>query len=134
LPLVSEKMRSGAAMPVIAYDRELKHKLATGKLLTIDNQIDAASGTVRFKAEFANADLSLFPNQFVNARLLVDTIHGAVIIPSAAIQHSPNGAFVYVVKKDQTVAVREVATGAAEAEETAVDKGLAPGEVVAIDG
>jgi multidrug efflux system membrane fusion protein len=134
LPLVSEKMRAGIAMPVVAWDRELKHKLATGKLLTIDNQIDQASGTVRFKAEFANADLSLFPNQFVNARLLVDTVHGAVIIPSAAIQHSPNSAFVYVVKKEQSVALREVTAGVVEGDETAIEKGLEPGEVVAVDG
>ncbi len=134
LPLVSEKVRSGTMMPVIAYDRDLKQKLATGKLLTVDNQIDQASGTVRFKAEFENADLSLFPNQFVNARLLLDTIHGAVIIPNAAVQHSPNGTFVYVVKKDRSVAVREIATGVVQDDETLVRKGLEPGELVAIDG
>jgi membrane fusion protein, multidrug efflux system len=134
LPQVTARMRSGITMPVVAYDRDLKRKLATGKLLTIDNQIDQASGTVRFKAEFENADLSLFPNQFVNARLLVDTIHEAVIIPNSAIQHSPNATFVYVVKKDQSVAVREIVAGAVEGDEALVEKGLAPGEVVAIDG
>jgi multidrug efflux system membrane fusion protein len=134
LPQVTGKMLSGLTMPVIAYDRDLKRKLATGKLLTIDNQIDQASGTVRFKAEFENTDLSLFPNQFVNARLLLDTIHGAVMIPSAAIQHSPNATFVYVVKKDQTVAVREIAAGIVEGDEALVEKGLEAGEVVAIDG
>jgi membrane fusion protein, multidrug efflux system len=134
LPQVTEKMRSGITMPVIAYDRDLKRKLATGKLLTIDNQIDQASGTVRFKAEFENSDLSLFPNQFVNARLLLDTIHGAVIIPNAAIQHSPNTTFVYIVKKDQSVAVREIAPGVVEGDEALVEKGLEAGEVVAVDG
>ncbi len=134
LPQVTEKMRSGITMPVIAYDRDLKRKLATGKLLTIDNQIDQASGTVRFKAEFENSDLSLFPNQFVNARLLLTTIHDAVIIPNAAIQHSPNTTFVYVVKKDQSVAVREIAAGVVDGDEALVEKGIEAGEVVAVDG
>jgi multidrug efflux system membrane fusion protein len=134
LPQVSQRMRSGSPLSVVAWDRELKRKLATGRLLTIDNQIDQSSGTVRFKAAFDNADLSLFPNQFVNARLLIDTIHGAVIVPSAAIQHSPNATFVYVVNKDQRVTVREIRPGAVEGDDASVEKGLDAGEIVAIDG
>jgi multidrug efflux system membrane fusion protein len=134
LPQVVQRMKPGVTLPVLAYDRDLKRKLATGKLLTIDNQIDQASGTVRFKAAFENSDLALFPNQFVNARLLLDTRHDTVIIPSAAVQHSPNATFVYVVKKNQSVAVREVTPGVIEGDEAAVEKGLEPGEVVAIDG
>ncbi|HWE51924.1 MAG TPA: MdtA/MuxA family multidrug efflux RND transporter periplasmic adaptor subunit [Bryobacteraceae bacterium] len=134
LPQVSAKMRAGVKLPVIAFDRDLKKKLASGTLLTIDNQIDQASGTVRFKAQFANDDLSLFPNQFVNARLLLDTKHDAVIIPTAAIQHSPSSAFVYRVKDDKSVEVREISSTLSEGDESAVDKGLEAGDVVVIDG
>jgi multidrug efflux system membrane fusion protein len=134
LPAVSQKMRAGVTLPVLAYDRDLKRKLASGTLLTIDNQIDQSSGTVRFKAVFENADISLFPNQFVNARLLLDTKHGTVIIPTAAIQHSPTSAFVYVVKEDQSVEVREITTSLTEGDQAAVDEGLSPGDVVVIDG
>jgi multidrug efflux system membrane fusion protein len=134
LPGVNAKMRAGVKLPVIAFDRDLKKKLASGTLLTIDNQIDQASGTVRFKAEFANGDLSLFPNQFVNARLLLDTKHDTVIIPTAAIQHSPGSAFVYRVKDDKSVEVREITSTLSEGDEASVDKGLEPGDVVVIDG
>jgi multidrug efflux system membrane fusion protein len=134
LPQVNRKMATGEAIPVIAYDRELKRKLGQGKLLTIDNQIDQTSGTIRFKAEFENQDLSLFPNQFVNARMLLDTKHGTVIIPTAAIQHSPSSAFVYRVKDDKSVEVREITASVTEGDETSVDKGLDPGDVVVIDG
>jgi len=85
-------------LPVEAWDRDLKTRIATGSLAAIDNQVDPATGTVRLKALFANADRALFPNQFVNARLLVDTLQGVIIVPTAAVQRSPQGAFVYVVK------------------------------------
>jgi multidrug efflux system membrane fusion protein len=134
LPQVAGKMRAGVTLPVLAYDRDLKHRLAQGTLLTIDNQIDTSSGTVRFKARFENEDLSLFPNQFVNARLLVDTRRGAIIIPTAAIQTSPDSAFVYVIKENKTVEVRNITPGMNEADETVVDRGLQAGEVVVIDG
>jgi multidrug efflux system membrane fusion protein len=134
LPAVTEKMRGGAKLTVVAYDRELKRKLGAGTLLTIDNQIDQTSGTVRFKAVFENADLSLFPNQFVNARLLIDTKRQTLIVPAAAVQHSPASAFVYRVKKDNSVEVRNVTTGVTEADEVAVDRGLEPGDLVVIDG
>ena len=91
-------MANGQTFQVVAYDRDNKSKLATGTLLTIDNQIDQTTGTVKFKAVFENKDLSLFPNQFVNARLLLDTKHGAMIVPTAAIQRSPQSTFVYVIK------------------------------------
>jgi multidrug efflux system membrane fusion protein len=134
LPQVTAKMRAGATLPVVAYDRDLKKKLAEGTLLTIDNQIDQTSGTVRFKGQFENADLSLFPNQFVNARLLIDTKRGTVIIPTAAIQHSPSSAFVYRVKADKSVEVREITSNLIEGDESSVEKGLEPGDVVVIDG
>jgi multidrug efflux system membrane fusion protein len=134
LPQVTGKMRAGVTLPVLAYDRDLKHRLAEGTLLTIDNQIDPSSGTVRFKARFENDDLSLFPNQFVNARLLVDTKRGAIIIPTAAIQTSPDSSFVYVVKENKTVEVRNITPGLNEGDETVVDHGLQAGEVVVVDG
>jgi multidrug efflux system membrane fusion protein len=119
---------------VDAIDRDLKTKLGSGKLLTIDNQIDQTTGTVRFKAEFENADLSLFPNQFVNARLLLDTRHGATIVPTAAIQRSPQSTFVYVVKEDNSVEVRNISIGITEGDNASVTEGLEPGERVVIDG
>lgn len=134
LPQVLSKMRSGQTLVVEAYDRDLKKKLATGKLLTVDNSIDASTGTVRFKAEFPNEDDSLFPNQFVNARLLVDIRHGVVTVPAAAIQHSPLSSFVYVVNSDQTVAMRNVVPGAVEGDDASVDSGLQAGEIVVVDG
>ena len=134
LPQVLNKMRSGETLAVEAYDRDLKNKLATGKLLTIDNAIDPSTGTVRFKAEFPNEDSSLFPNQFVNARLLLDTRHGVVTVPAAAIQHSPQSSYVYVVNSDQTVAMRNVVPGAVEADDASVESGLQAGEIVVVDG
>jgi multidrug efflux system membrane fusion protein len=134
LPDVMKRWRAGQVLPVEAWDRDLKTKLATGKLLTIDNTIDPSTGTARFKAEFANEDNSLFPNQFVNARMLVETRRGAVMVPVAAVQRSPQNAFVYVVKEDQTAEMRVVTPGPVEGDNAAIDKGLQAGEVVVIDG
>jgi len=133
LPAVRKKMQS-ETLRIDAYDRDLKKKLARGHLLTIDNQIDQSTGTVRFKGQFENEDNSLFPNQFVNARLLLDTRRNAVIIPTAAIQRSPQSTFVYVVKPDNTAEVRTVVSTLTEGDEAAVDSGLEPGENVVIDG
>jgi multidrug efflux system membrane fusion protein len=133
LPAVRAKMKTGT-LEVDAYDRDLKKKLAQGKLLTIDNQIDPSTGTVRFKGQFENEDNSLFPNQFVNARLLLDVRHNAVIIPTAAIQRSPQSTFVYVVKPDNTAEVRNIVSTLSEGDEAAVDSGLQPGENVVVDG
>jgi membrane fusion protein, multidrug efflux system len=133
LPAVRKKMQT-ETLHIDAYDRDLKKKLAQGKLLTIDNQIDQSTGTVRFKGQFENEDNALFPNQFVNARLLLDMRHNAVIIPTAAIQHSAQSTFVYVVKADNTAEVRTVVSTLTEGDEAAVDSGLEPGENVVIDG
>jgi len=134
LPLVLSKMQSRQPLIVEAYNRDLKQKLATGTLLTIDNQIDQNTGTVRLKAIFPNEDNALFPNQFVNARLLVDTRQGAVIVPSAAIQRSPQSTFVYVVKDDSAVESRNVTIGPSEGDDVSITKGLSPGEVVVVEG
>jgi multidrug efflux system membrane fusion protein len=133
LPQVLKKMQSKQPLVVEAYNRDLQQKLATGTLLTIDNQIDPNTGTVRCKAVFPNEDNTLFPNQFVNARLLVDTIQGAVIVPTAAIQRSSQSTFVYVVK-DDTVESRKVEVGSSEGDEVAIANGLSPGEVVVVEG
>jgi membrane fusion protein, multidrug efflux system len=131
---VMGKMGSGAPLVVEAYDRDLKTRLATGSLLALDNQVDPSTGTVRLKALFANEDNALFPNQFVNARLLVDTKRDTVIVRSAALQKSPQSTFVYVVKADSTVEMRPVAGGPTVGDETSVASGLAPGEIVVTDG
>ena len=111
LPLVLAGLQSGKHQPVEAYDREMSKKLAVGSLLTVDNQIDPTTGTVRIRALFPNEKNELFPNQFVNARLLVDTKRGVIVIPAPAIQRGPQGAFVYVVKPDRTATVRPVTVG-----------------------
>jgi multidrug efflux system membrane fusion protein len=134
LPDVTKKMRAGAKFLVEAWDRDMKKKLATGVLLTIDNQVDQATGTVRFKASFPNEDDSLFPNQFVNARLLLDTKRSVVIVPAAAIQRSPDSMYVYVVKSDNTVEVRNIVSTLTEGDQSAIDRGLEAGEKVVIDG
>jgi multidrug efflux system membrane fusion protein len=134
LPPVLEKLKSGERLPVEAFDREQKRRLATGALLTVDNQIDPTTGTVRLKAIFDNADNTLFPNQFVNARLLLDVKRGTTIVPAAAIQRGPKGTFVYVVKDDQTVAVRPVKLGPSEVDDASIDSGVAPGDLVVVDG
>jgi multidrug efflux system membrane fusion protein len=134
LPAVRQRLAAGVTLPVEAYDREQQQRLATGQLLTIDNQIDPNTGTVRLKAEFPNDDGALFPNQFVNARLQLDVRRGATLIPTAAVQRGAQGSFVYVVQNDQTVAVRPVHVGVSEGDQVVVDSGVAPGELVVVDG
>ena len=134
LPPVLAKIKAGGPLTVEAFDREQKRLLATGTLLTVDNQIGPNTGTVRLKAVFQNDNNELFPNQFVNARLLLDVRHGATLVPSAAIQRGPQGTFVYVVKQDQTVDVRTVTVGVTHGEEASIDAGLSPEELVVVDG
>jgi multidrug efflux system membrane fusion protein len=134
LPEVLKRIRAGVPLSVEAYDREQKVKLATGKLLTVDNQIDPTTGTVKLKAQFANEDSGLFPNQFVNMRLHLDTRHGATIVPATAVQRGAQGTFVYVLKEDRTVALRPIKTGVSEGESVSVDSGVSPGEIVVVEG
>ena len=131
---VMKKLHAGDKLPVDAYDRSGQTKLASGVLLTADNQIDTSTGTLKLKAQFANDGGTLFPNQFVNVRMLVDVKRGATVIPSAAILRGTVGAFVYVVKDDGTVAVRNLKPGPVEGLNSAVEEGLAPGEVVVVEG
>jgi multidrug efflux system membrane fusion protein len=134
LPRLENAMKSNSQLPVAAYDRDLKHKLATGTLLTTDNQIDPTTGTIKLKASFPNLDNALFPNQFVNAKLLVETIHNAILIPAAGLQRSQQGSFVYVVKPDHTVEMRSVTVYATQGDLIAISKGLAAGDLVVTDG
>ncbi|BDU74269.1 MdtA/MuxA family multidrug efflux RND transporter periplasmic adaptor subunit [Mesoterricola silvestris] len=131
---VLDSSRGGKVPVVEVFDRDMTKKLASGTLLAVDNQVDATTGTVRIKAQFANKDGALFPNQFVNARLLVDTLKGALMIPAAAVQRSPNGTFVYVIKPDATVELRIVEPQATEGDVTALRKGLNAGEKVVVSG
>ncbi|MBA4418173.1 MAG: multidrug transporter subunit MdtA [Syntrophus sp. (in: bacteria)] len=134
LPQILRRFKTGAQMQVEAYDREQKEKLAAGTLLTIDNQIDTSTGTVKLKATFPNKENELFPNQFVNVRLLVDVRREATIVPSAAIQRGPQGTFVYVVKEDRTVTVRPIVINEIQSGNASIKTGISAGELVVTDG
>ena len=134
LPPVMQKLRAGEKLTVDAYDRSDSVKLASGTLLTVDNQIDPATGTVKLKAQFANEENSLFPNQFANVRMLIDVKRNATQVPGAAIQRGTPGTFVYVVKADNTVTVRVVKPGPTQGDKVSIEEGLAPGERVVVDG
>jgi len=133
LPQIREQLRRGNRLTVDAFDRTQQTKLSSGALLTFDNEIDTTTGTIKLKATFPNRDNALFPNQFVNARLLVTTQHGVILVPTVAIQRNAQDAFVYVVKPDQTVAMQNISTGTTDGNVTAVE-GLKAGDVIAIDG
>lgn len=135
LPGLMKRLAAGEKLPVEAWDRERKNKLATGSLLTVDNQIDPSTGTVKLKAEFANEDFALFPNQFVNARLLLETRKEATLLPVSAVQRSQQqGSFVYVIKEDKTVTLRPVKLGPTEGDNIQIESGVTPGEQVVADG
>jgi multidrug efflux system membrane fusion protein len=129
LDQVQQRLRKNAVLTVDAFDRGGQTKIASGKLLTLDNQIDTTTGTVKARASFENKDSSLFPNQFVNIRLLVDTNHGATLIPASAIQHNGQASFVYVVQ-DNTAHMRSIKPGVTDAGMTQVT-GINPGDVLA---
>jgi multidrug efflux system membrane fusion protein len=131
---VMKRIQSGDKLPVEAWDRELRTRLATGVLASVDNVVDPATGTVKLRAQFTNDDNALFPNQFVNVRMKLDTQRDAVVIPSAAILRGAQGFFVYVVKAEQTASVRAVKPGTTDGQRTAIGEGLAPGEIVVVDG
>jgi multidrug efflux system membrane fusion protein len=134
LPPVLQKLRGGVQLTVDAYNRDKSRKLASGKLLTTDNQIDQTTGTLKLRAVFENRDSMLFPQQFVNVRLLVEVKRQQVIVPSVAIQRGAQGTYAYVVNPDNTAAVKVVTTGVSEGGSTSVDSGLQAGENVVIDG
>jgi len=134
LPPVLSKLRAGLQMPVEAFNRDFNTRLARGTLLTVDNLVDVTTGTVRFKAVFPNKDNALFPNQFVNARLRLDTRRGVILAPAGAIQRGPQTTFVFLVKSDNTVETRDVRVGPIEGETALIEKGLSAGDVVVTQG
>lgn len=132
LPQIQKQVKAGNRLPVEALDRAQEKRIATGTLQTVDNQIDVGTGTVKLKAEFANDDESLFPNQFVNARLLIETHHNVTTVPNHAIQRGSQGAFVFVVKADETVEARPVKIGASDPNVTEAGD-LEPGVRIAVN-
>lgn len=134
VPDVKARVASGAQLPVAAWDSGRTRKLEDGSFLTLDNQIDIQTGTIKAKARFANTSGMLFPNQFVNVRLLLRTIDAAVVVPVIALRHGPSGDFVYVVNADSTVALRNVTAGASGVDDVEITKGLAVGEQVVTEG
>ena len=134
LPPVRSRMLAGQKLVVEAWDRDQQHRLGTGALATIDNQIDQTTGTVRLRANFPNQDNKLFPNQFVYARLLLQQKHGALLIPTAAIQRNAGNAYVFMVGTDTTVSTRTIELGTTNGDETEVTKGLQGGDEVVLNG
>lgn len=134
LPAVRKRLRAGEKLPVAAYDRTMASKLAEGTLATTDNQIDTATGTVKMRAIFPNADESLFPNQFVNAELLLEKRRDVVLLPASAVLRGPRGAHVFVVAGDNTAKDRAVVAGMAVGTDLVIESGLTPGEVVVVEG
>ena len=134
LPQVQAKLRAGVELPVEAYDRDDTAKIATGKLASIDNQIDLTTGTYKLKSIFTNSDNSLFPNQFVNVHLLVDTKHNLIIVPASAIQRGPQGTYVYAVATGNIVKIRTVTIAQTTGNNIGLSSGVDPGDLVVIDG
>ncbi|HEX2652008.1 MAG TPA: MdtA/MuxA family multidrug efflux RND transporter periplasmic adaptor subunit [Burkholderiales bacterium] len=135
LPPVMKKLAAGEKLPVAAYDRAGKTQLASGTLITADNVIDPATGTVKLKAQFSNEDYGLFPSQFVNARMLVDTRKDATVVPTAAVQRGTPGTFVYAVDPEKkVVSVKKVRVGPQQGERVAIEEGISPGTLVVVDG
>jgi len=134
MPSVMKQLNAGATLQAIAYDRSQTTKLATGTLATVDNQIDTTTGTLKLKAQFDNTDNGLFPNQFVNIQLRVETLHDETVIPTAAVQRGAPGTFVYLIKPDDTVTVQAIKLGPGEGERVSVSSGLSVGDRVVVDG
>ncbi len=134
LPSVNQRMKASEVLPVEAFDRGQKTKLASGRLLTADNQIDASTGTIKLRAEFKNEDGALFPNQFVNIKMLVDVQKSAIVIPVAGLQRGKNGDYVYILAGKDSVSLRPVTSGPADAEVVSIISGLNAGDQVVVDG
>jgi membrane fusion protein, multidrug efflux system len=134
LPQIIRRQAEGANLPVTAFDRSGSIKLSEGVLKSLDSQINTTTGTLNLRAEFGNSDNKLFPNQFVNARLLLDVIHNATIIPTSAVQRGAPGTFVYLVNPNNTVTVKPVSLGPASEDRVVVQSGLSPGDRVVTDG
>ena len=134
VPDVEKQLANGAELQVTAYDRTESTKLATGKLISVDNQIDTTTGTIKMRAEFDNADNALFPNQFVNVELRISTLSDVTTIPTAGVQRGVPGTFVYLINDDKSVKVQPIKLGPTEGEKVAITDGLKPGDKIVIDG
>jgi multidrug efflux system membrane fusion protein len=134
LPELQRRVAQGATLPVTALDRTRVNELDRGRFWSLNNQVDTQTGTVRAKARFDNKDSTLFPSQFVNVRVLLDTLQGAIVVPLTALRHGPDGDFVYVLRDDHTVALRPVTPGPATADKVSIAKGLQAGEQVITEG
>jgi multidrug efflux system membrane fusion protein len=131
---ILERLRGGQKLAVDAYDRSVTKKIASGTLANADNQIDISTGTLKLRALFDNSKFELFPNQFVNIRLLLDTLHNQIVIPGAAMQQGAHGSYVYVVNANSSVSMRSVTTGPSSGDQISISGGLQPGETVVVDG
>lgn len=134
LQAISKRIQAGATLPASAYDRSGVNKIADGVLQTFDSQIDPTTGTIKLRAQFSNEARTLYPNQFVNIRLLVDTHKDVTEMPTAGIQRGVPGTFVYLVNSDSTVSVRKVVLGVTDGERVEVRSGLTPGDRIVVDG
>jgi membrane fusion protein, multidrug efflux system len=134
LQAISKRLQQGATLPANAYDRSGANKLADGVLQTFDSQIDPTTGTIKLRAQFPNDARTLYPNQFVNIRLLLDTHKDVVVMPTAGVQRGVPGTFVYLVNADSTVSVRKVALGVTDGDHVEVRSGLTPGDRIVVDG
>jgi multidrug efflux system membrane fusion protein len=134
LPQIVPQLNAGATLQVAAYDRANVKLLATGRVIALDSQIDTTTGTVKVRAQFENPDYALFPNQFVNAQLLVRTLHDVATVPTAAIQRGAPGTYVYLINTDNTVSVRPISLGPTDGPMSAVNSGLSLGDRVVVDG
>lgn len=131
---IQDAMKDGGQPEVVAFDRTRSKKLATGKLVALDNQIDTSTGTVKLRAQFENEDGALFPNQFVNVSLLLKTLEGAVTVPVAAVQRGSIGTYVYVVTPEEKASIKNVTLGPSDGEKAAIEQGVEEGDVVVTDG
>jgi len=134
LPDILSQTKTSPPLEVYAYDRANVRSLATGRVAALDSQIDTTTGTAKLRAQFDNADNALFPNQFVNAQLVVKALHNVVTMPTAAIQRGAPGTYVYVINANDTVSVRPVSIGPTDGPMVAVNSGLSVGERVVVDG
>jgi multidrug efflux system membrane fusion protein len=134
VPVLNARVHSGADIAVEAYDRAQQTRVATGRLSNMDNEVDPTTGTVKIRAMFDNSDGHLFPQQFVNVKILLDTLHDQTAVPAAAVQHGASGDFVFLVRPGQTVAMRSVALGTVDGDTVDVERGLSTGDVVVVDG
>ncbi len=134
LPRLVQKEHTQQSIAITAYDRTQKFKLAEGVLTAIDNQIDTATGTIKAKAEFQNTDSALFPNQFVNVRLRIDSLHGVTLVPVSAVQRGAQGDFVYALQSDNTVKLQKVSAGESDGERVVIDRGIDAGTAVVVEG